>query len=366
MIEARFSGAQGAFRLDAEFRVPGAGVTALFGSSGCGKTTVLRCLAGLARFPDGELRVNGESWQEGRRFVPVHRRALGYVFQEASLFAHLSVRENLAYGQRRARATPQQVSFDDVVELLGIAPLFDRPTERLSGGERQRVAIGRALLAQPRLVLMDEPLSALDRISKEEILPYLERLHRNLSIPVVYVSHDIAEVERIADTIVLMEAGRVRAVGPIAEILTDPELPFLHGTDPDAVLDGQVRCFGPHYGLTEVAVPGGLMLVTGNLGAVGARCRLRIAAREVSLARQLPLETSILNALPARVLGAEPVGSLQISVRLALGADGTGARILSRISRLSWDRLQLSPGELVYAQVKAVGGNPPRSNGTAG
>lgn len=354
MIEAQFSGPVGAFRLDAEFTVPGQGVTALFGASGCGKTTVLRCMAGLQRLAGGRLRVNGETWQEGRHFLPTHRRALGYVFQEASLFPHLSVRDNLGFGLRRSQRQPQRIGFDEVVDLLGIAPLFDRPTARLSGGERQRVAIGRALLSQPRLLLMDEPLSALDRISKDEILPYLEQLHAALSIPVIYVSHDPAEVERLADTLVLMEAGRVRASGPIAEILADPDLPLLHRPQVASVVDGTVCGHDANYGLSEVEIDGGTLLVAGDSGRTGSRARLRIAASDVSLGRQPPHDTSILNALPARILGATPAGATQMTVRLALGADGQGAPLLSRISRLSWDRLGLQPGEVVIARIKAV------------
>ena len=351
MIDARFSGQLGPFTLDAAFRVPGHGITALFGPSGCGKTSVLRCVAGLTRLA-GALSVNGEVWQSDRVFRPVHRRPLAYVFQEASLFPHLSVAGNLGYGRRRARG--QTIAYDEVVELLGIGPLLDRPVPRLSGGERQRVAIGRALLSQPGLLLMDEPLSALDRDAREDILPYLERLHARLSVPVLYVTHDMTEVERLADTLVLMERGRVRAQGALTEMLADPALPLLHRAEPGAVIDGLIRCYGPHYGLSEVDVPGGRMLVPGELGPNGGRCRLRIAARDVSLGRQPPDDTSILNALPARILGRDPAGPHQMTVRLALGPEGEGAVILSRISRLSWDRLQLKPGDMVFTRIKAV------------
>ncbi|TCO73248.1 molybdenum ABC transporter ATP-binding protein [Rhodovulum euryhalinum] len=353
MIGAAFRGRLGSFDLDAAFEVPGQGITALFGPSGCGKTTVLRAIAGLMRLPEGTLRVNGETWQEGRRFVPPHRRAVGYVFQEASLFPHLSVMGNLTFGMRRHRGS-SPIGLDEVVDLLGIGRLFDRHPTQLSGGERQRVAIGRALLSQPQLLLMDEPLSALDRFSKDDILPYLERLHAALSIPVLYVSHDIAEVERLADTLVLMEAGRVRAAGPIADLLADPALPLIHMPQPAAVIDGEVVSTDPRYGLSEIAVPGGRLVVSGDLGPPGMRRRLRIPANDVSLGRHAPLDTTILNALPARIEGAEPTPDHQVTVRLALGADGKGAALLARISRKSWDRLDLKPGELVVARLKAV------------
>ncbi|MDT8853465.1 molybdenum ABC transporter ATP-binding protein [Paracoccaceae bacterium Fryx2] len=354
MIEAAFCGRLGGFVLDARFTVPGSGVTALFGPSGCGKTSVLRGVAGLMRLPGSSLRVNGESWQEGRRFVPPHRRAAGYVFQEASLFPHLSVEGNLRFGLRRSGAGEQGIGMEEVIDLLGIAPLLDRPTAMLSGGERQRIAIGRALLSQPRLLLMDEPLSALDRFSRDEILPYLERLHAALSIPVLYVSHDIAEVERLADTLVLMEAGRVRAAGPIADLLANPDLPLIRMPNPAAVIDGRVVATDPVYGLSEVEVPGGRLVVPGDLGAPGTRCRLRIPASDVSLGRDMPEDTTILNALPARIEGAEAGTGHQMTVRLSLGAEGGGAAVLAGISRLSWDRLHLRPGELVVARLKAV------------
>lgn len=354
MIEARFSGQQGSFRLDAEFTAPSQGVTALFGPSGCGKTTVLRCVAGLTRFEKGRLVVDGEVWQSDDRFVPVHRRALGYVFQEASLFPHLSVQGNLEFGQKRVKGDARTIGFDDVVDLLGIARLFDRPTAHLSGGERQRVAIGRALLSQPRLLLMDEPLSALDRLGREEILPYLERLHSALSIPVLYVSHDIGEIERLADSLVLMEHGTVRAAGPIAELLADPSLPMVRMPEPAAVLDGTVKAYDPGYGLATVDVPGGTLLVAGELGPTGTIRRLRIAASDVSLSREAVTDTTILNALPVRIDSVAPVGETQMTVRLKLGPDGAGAPLLSRVSRLSWDRLRFQPGETVVAQIKAV------------
>jgi len=199
-VTAHFHGRRGAFALDAAFTLQAAGVTALFGPSGCGKTTILRCLAGLERL-EGSLRIGDRAWQDGSRFVPPHRREVGYVFQDANLFAHLSVRGNLEFGARRAgrddTASPA-VAFDELVALLGIGTLLDRAPARLSGGEKQRVAIGRALLSAPRLLLMDEPLAALDAANKLEILPYLERLHRRLSIPVVYVTHAPEEVARLA------------------------------------------------------------------------------------------------------------------------------------------------------------------------
>jgi molybdate transport system ATP-binding protein len=216
-VEGRFTGVFGGFRLDATFAFPTEGITALSGPSGSGKTTLLRCIAGLGRL-DGRLSVGGEVWQDERRFVPPHRRPVGVVFQEASLLSHLSVRDNLLYGARRTSAKAD-VGFDDTIDLLGLGPLLGRSTANLSGGERQRVALGRALLSQPRLLLMDEPLSSLDAGSKAEILPYLERLHRGLAIPALYVSHDAGEIARLADRVLLMREGKVTPGEPAADTL---------------------------------------------------------------------------------------------------------------------------------------------------
>ncbi|MBV9287837.1 MAG: molybdenum ABC transporter ATP-binding protein, partial [Hyphomicrobiales bacterium] len=232
-IRVAFKGSVGAFALDAAFVAPAMGVTALFGPSGCGKTTVLRCIAGLNRLRDGFCAVGEDVWQNGNLFLPTHRRPLGYVFQEASLFPHLSVRRNLLYGAPRLSDAPPaaDIDFDEVIELLGVKPLLDRSPRNLSGGERQRTAIGRALLSQPKLLLMDEPLAALDRASKNEILPFLERLRDRLRLPVIYVSHDIAEVERLADHVVLMDKGRVLANGPLVEVQSDPSAPLATARD---------------------------------------------------------------------------------------------------------------------------------------
>jgi molybdate transport system ATP-binding protein len=219
MIEARFRTTQGSFVLDATFNVPSRGVTGLFGASGSGKTTLLRLIAGLARAP-GTLVVNGEVWQDDRIFLPTHRRALGYVFQEASLFPHLSVRANLEYGLKRVPPAERTLHWDDVIDWLGLAPLIKQQPHQLSGGQRQRVAIGRALLSSPRLLLMDEPLAALDASARADILPYLDHLHRELSIPMLYVSHAAAEVARLADHLVCQEAGRVAWQGKAADGLT--------------------------------------------------------------------------------------------------------------------------------------------------
>jgi molybdate transport system ATP-binding protein len=355
-IVARFRGQLGAFALDTAFEAPMRGVTALFGPSGCGKTTVLRCVAGLQMLRDGHLSIGGEIWQDGAAFRPAHERAVGYVFQEASLFPHLSVRRNLLYGHRRAmrRGTKEATRFDDVVALLGMQGLLERSPLRLSGGERQRVAVGRALLSQPRLLLMDEPLAGLDRLSKDEILPYLEALHAALSIPILYVSHDIAEVERLADHLVLMRAGHVLASGPLQDLQADPALPMARLPEAAVMLSAAVGHYDPEYGLTTLAVDDGTIVVPGRYGPPGTAQRVRVGASDVSLARRHPGSSTILNVLPARVAAVEPQDTAQVNVVVRLGSAGQGARLLARITRKSWDALGTRTGDLVYAQVKSV------------
>jgi molybdate transport system ATP-binding protein len=357
-IEATFSGTLGTFAIDVGFAAPGYGVTALFGASGCGKTTVLRCMAGLTRLA-GRLTVDGEVWQDDASgtFLKPYQRRIGYVFQEASLFAHLSVRGNLLYGAERAGPdNSASISFEDAVGMLGIGHLLDRAPGTLSGGERQRVAIGRALLSRPRLLLMDEPLAALDRLTKEEILPYLEALRENLSIPIFYVSHDMSEVERLADTLVLLEHGRVRAVGPLAELEANPDLPLLRAPEAAVTLEACVSGIDERYALTSLAVSGGTLVVAGRRGEVGTRCRLRIRASDVSFIRGSIPDSSVLNIVPVRIMSAAPQDGDEARVNLvaALGEDGLGARIIARISRKSCERLGLEPNVLVYAQIKGV------------
>ncbi len=354
-MEVRFQGTLGRFTLDVAFDAPARGITALFGPSGCGKTSVLRCVGGLQRL-GGRFALAGDVWQDERRFRPAHKRPIGYVFQEASLFPHLSVRANLLYGHRRTvgRGLPETIRVDDVVELLGLGRLLDRAPDHLSGGERQRVGVGRALLSQPRLLLMDEPLAALDRFSKEEILPYLERLHGVLSVPVLYVSHDIAEVERLADHLVLLRDGRVVASGPLQALQADPALPIARLPEAGVTLPAVVEGHDAAYGLTALALAGGRLLVPGPLGAPGTGQRVRIAASDVSLARRPPEGSTILNALPARILAAERQDTVQVMAVVALGEDGQGARLLARVTRKSWDRLGLAPDQPVFAQVKGV------------
>jgi molybdate transport system ATP-binding protein len=357
-ISTALAGTLGSFSLDVAFKMPMRGVTALFGPSGCGKTTILRCMAGLQHIP-GHFIVGDQVWQDSAKgvFVRTHERPLGYVFQEASLFQHLNVRQNLLYGAKRAGNAPTSdaLDFDAIVELLGIGHLLERSPIALSGGERQRVSVGRALLSRPRILLMDEPLSALDRMTKEEILPYFERLHESLALPVVYVSHDIGEVARLADTLVLLAKGRVIASGPLELLQTDPSLPLIAAPDAAIMLEGRVESIDETYALTTFSVAGGVLVMPGRQGAPGDERRLRIAASDVSFTLTAASDTTILNCLPARIVSIDGAANeAQVNIIAALGADGSGARIAARITRKSQATLGLASGTLVFAQIKSV------------
>ncbi len=350
-ICARFALQLEGFLLDAAFSAPNAGVTALFGPSGSGKTTLLRCIAGLER-AEGSLHVNGEVWQDDTKFLATHRRPLGYVFQEASLFPHLSVRANLDYGLKRIPHPNGKCRWSRVVEWLGLNRLIERgDPAKLSGGERQRVAIGRALLTSPRLLLMDEPLSALDTASKQDILPYLERLHRELKIPVLYVSHALDEVARLADHLVLLENGRVIASGALQETLARLDLPTAHFDDAGAVIEAAVAQQDETYHLTRVDFAGGHLWVGKVDQPFGTRVRARVLARDVSIATQPPQGSSINNILNARIEEIRDEGPDKVIVRMKVGDTHV---LLSRITRRSRDHLGLAAGMYVCAQVKSI------------
>lgn len=340
------------FTLDVAFEAP-SGVTVLFGPSGSGKSTVLNAVAGLLRPDAGKVAVGGTVLTDTaqRLFVPPHRRRLGVIFQDGRLFPHLSVQQNLRYGRWFSPASARRTPESAVVEMLGIGALLDRAPATLSGGERQRVAIGRALLADPRLILADEPLSALDDDRKGEILPYLERLRDEWGVPMLYVSHSPAEVARIATTVVMLDAGRITRIGPAAEVLADPATAG-PGREAGAVIEAQVI---RHHddGVTELAA-GGLPLFLPAIGAApGARLRLRIAAPDVMLARGRPTEISALNILPGTVESLTEQGG-QVLVRLSTPA----GPVLSRITRRSAAQLGVAPGEALTAVVKSVSHAP--------
>ncbi|WOO39709.1 molybdenum ABC transporter ATP-binding protein [Rubellicoccus peritrichatus] len=349
-IEAKFLIKKGDFTLDVDLSVPSKGITTLFGPSGCGKTTLLRAIAGLDRHRGGFLKVGDLTWQNAESFIPPHQRSLGYVFQEASLFAHLTVRRNIEYGLKRVAKADQKVSLEQAIELLAIESLLERKPDSLSGGERQRVAIARALAVSPKLLLMDEPLASLDLERKREVLPYLDILHRELDIPMLYVSHDHNEVARVADHLVLMEKGRVVASGEISEMFTRLDLSLAHGNDTESIFEATVSNYDEKYHLTYLESSAGQFTVTGQELIVGTSVRLRIAARDVSLTLTRQSDSSIQNVFPATIDEITPEGVSQMTVCLNVG----GIRMLARITRKSADALSLKSGMEVFAQVKSV------------
>ncbi len=349
-IDARFQVERGDFALDVELTLPDRGVSALFGPSGSGKTTLLRAIAGLDRLENGFLRVGTSTWQEGTHFVPPHQRSLGYVFQEASLFEHLTVLGNLRYGVRRVPPEERRVSIERAIELLDIAALLDRRTTQLSGGERQRVAIARALAVSPRLLLMDEPLASLDEERKGEILPYLRALHRDLELPVVYVTHSHDEVARLADHLVLLDRGKALGSGPIGEMMTRLDLPLASAADAESLIETTVAEHDDTFQLTRLESPAGPILVARMHHPVGSRVRTRIAARDVSLTLERQHETSILNIFPATVEELADTGGTSLTARLSVD----GLPLLARVTRRSVHTLAIEPGRQVFAQAKSV------------
>ena len=341
----------GAFALDAAFASDG-GVTALFGRSGSGKTSVLNAIAGLLRPERGRIALDGEPMFDAAAGVNIaaHRRRIGYVFQEGRLLPHLTVRQNLLFGRRFVRG-PGAVALDKVTELLGLAALLERRPHDLSGGEKQRVAIGRALLADPRLLLMDEPLAALDAPRKSEILYYIERLRDEVNVPIVYVSHSLDEVVRLADTIVVMSEGRALDSGPVDETMGRMELrPYLGRFEGGAVIEARVGEQDLEMGLARLDFPGGALYAPDVDALIGERVRVRIRARDVSLATVRPQAISMLNILPGTVsaFGEEAGASVDVQINLA------GTILLARVTRKSVTALGLAPGRPVYALIKAV------------
>ncbi len=353
MIDLRLELARANFELDLTLSLPMSGVTGLYGPSGCGKTTVLRALAGLERAV-GRVVLGQHVWQDDARglFVPTHRRELGYVTQEPSLFSHLDVRRNLEFGLKRIDVARRVVALDRVVELLGIDRLLGRRTQTLSGGERQRVAIARAALTSPALLLMDEPLSGLDAARKSEVLPYIGQLQRELAIPVIFVSHSIDEVVRLADHLVLMDAGRVVADGPLPEMLARLDVQSPLGEDAGVVLEAAVVERDVPWQLARLEVAGGCSLWVRDQGAaLGDKVRLRVLARDVSLARSPHSDSSIANQLPGCVEAiAEDTHAALLLVRVRVGQSA----LVARLTRRSAHALGLTPGMAVWAQVKTV------------
>ena len=344
----------GAFSLSLRETIAMTGVTAVFGASGCGKSSLLRVIAGLERGGRGRVALGDEVWQGPGHFVRPEARRLGLVFQDTRLFSHLTVAGNLAYAAKRAHQGPG-LAADDVIRVLDLATLLPRRTEGLSGGERLRVAIGRALMSRPRLLMLDEPLSALDAARKAEILPYLERLAGDGLVPMLYVSHAMSEVARLATDLLVLQAGRVALRGPLAQVLSDPAAVALLGVrDAGAVLNGQVVRHDAQDGLTELKLDRARLILPGHLGAPGQTVRIRVPAQDVILALTAPLGLSALNILPVTVTALVAGQGPGVAVGLASGRD----RLLARITRRSATAMALHEGMEIFAIIKATAVGP--------
>jgi molybdate transport system ATP-binding protein len=363
------------FLLDLKVSITNSGITAIFGRSGSGKTTLLRCIAGLEQ-AKGDLTVDGDDWQSSKTFVPAYQRAVGYVFQQPNLFSFMSIEKNLQYGYTRVPETERTIPFSQAVDLLNLDQLLGRRPEQLSGGQQQRVAIARALLSSPRLLLLDEPLSSLDQESKSDILPYIERLNKNLGIPVLYVSHAAGELTRLADDMILLDQGKMLAFGTINKVLTDTDLPLAYRDDASTVLLGTVKAQDSKYHLSKVAMPGGEISVPSSNLPVGTTLRIRIFARDISLALIRPELSSIQNILRGKIVSINNTGDpaqalIQIKLidsssnephqngsapnNIDVGQpNGSEQYCLSRITQLSVATLNLRVGTELYLQVKSV------------
>jgi len=347
-IKCRFNVVRPSFVLDVDLSLPSKGVSAIFGSSGSGKTTLLRAIAGLEK-NKGQLKVGNDIWQDDSHFVPTHERSIGYVFQEASLFEHLNVKGNIEYGFKRSNCNDRSI-MHRAIQMLEIEHLLERRVDQLSGGERQRVAIVRALSLDPKMLLMDEPLASLGENHKKEILPFLELLHEELDIPMIYVTHSIDEVARLADHLILLDGGKVIGDGEITEMLTQLDCSLAHGERAVSLIHAMVSEHDENFHLTTIKFSGGSLSMPKKQLPVGSKVRLRIEARDVSLALGHQDDTSILNILPCTVDNVVDEGDAQVMVRLKVGED----LMLSCITKKSAELLKLQTGKSVYAQIKSV------------
>lgn len=332
-IQIRHRLPKGDFKLDVDTEIPATGITGVFGESGSGKTTLLRCIAGLERSASADQR-------------PAHERDIGFVFQEPLLFAHLNVRKNIEYGQRRC--STHTTSLGDVVQLLELDRLLDRRTWELSGGEAQRVSIARALCRSPRLILMDEPLSGLDERRKNDVLPYLDRLHLESSVAILYVSHNIDEICRLSDHLLVIDGGRIVAEGDLQQTLTRLDLPLLAGRNAGAVIEARQSNYDSNFDLTLFGFSGGELWVPGQFDETVVR--LRINASDVSISVNAAEASSILNIIPAVIDATQNESRSAVLARLRLGSE----YLVARITQRSWQQLGLQIGDEVYAQIKSV------------
>ncbi|MGQ0694444.1 MAG: molybdenum ABC transporter ATP-binding protein [Nitrospiraceae bacterium] len=353
LLVARFNVHYPNFHLSVDLDVPTSGITVLFGPSGSGKTTLLRCLAGLERASDGFLQFGNDAWQDEAKgvWLPLYTRPIGYVFQEPRLFPHYTVRSNLLYGYSRIPPEERRIWIEQVVNILGIGHLLERRIHKLSGGEQQRVAIGRALLTSPKLLLLDEPLASLDIQRKQELLPFIHRLHEELHIPVMYVSHAISEILQLADRVVLLKEGKLVGAGALNEVLTSQEFRGNFGSHRvGAVLDARAASHEPQYGLTQLDFKGQFLFVPLQPVAIGQTVRVHILSSDVSLVvGKTTSPTSVLNILEASILEIREMDQSSVDVLLDIGAP-----LVASITRKSLANLGLKPGHRVFAHIKAV------------
>lgn len=350
-IQFRTNHTLGDFHLDVDLQLPGSGVTAIFGPSGCGKTTLLRQFAGLQRSLDAHIAVQGLVWQDSQSFLPIHQRRLGFVFQSANLFPHLNVLQNLQYGKKRHAPTESKAQLDAMIDLFGIGTLLERKPKNLSGGEQQRVSMARALATNPTVLLMDEPLSALDYARKSEILPYLQRMQRELRIPILYVSHSPEEVAQLADHLVVLEQGKCVASGSIAEVLTQVHLPISLGEEPCSIFDASIEEMDSQDHLCRLKVGSQDIWVRSHPFPAGRSVRVRILARDVSLSNQKSEDSSILNHLFAQVVAiTQDTHPAQALVHLVVDK----RPLLARVTHRSLRQLDSQPGKMIWAHVKTM------------
>jgi len=349
VIECKIKIQLESFMLDANFSIPDRGITVVFGPSGSGKTTLLRAIAGLEKSDKGFLKIGDSVWQKGEDFLATHKRQIGYVFQDAALFDHLDVKGNLNFVIKRAIGLKEDF-IESIHNLLEIKTLLNRKTTQLSGGERQRVAIARALLTNPKILLLDEPLSALDLKRKNEILPYLDSIHNDLEIPILYVTHSQDEMSRLADHLLLIEDGNIIGSGPVNDMLTRFDMPLSHGGDAVSIIEAEVLKRDSEFNLMHLDFLGGQFIVPDNSFPVQTKVRIRVVARDVSLTKSKQVDTSILNIFPAMVQEIVNEGEAQVMVRLQI----KDTILLACITRKSSYKLRLEKGSEVFVQVKSV------------
>ena len=349
MIECKIKVQLESFMLDANFSIPDRGITVVFGPSGSGKTTLLRAIAGLEKSDKGFLKIGDSVWQKGEDFLATHKRQIGYVFQDAALFDHLDVKGNLNFVIKRAIGLKEDF-IESIHNLLEIKTLLNRKTTQLSGGERQRVAIARALLTNPKILLLDEPLSALDLKRKNEILPYLDSIHNDLEIPILYVTHSQDEMSRLADHLLLIEDGNIIGSGPVNDMLTRFDMPLSHGGDAVSIIEAEVLKRDSEFNLMHLDFLGGQFIVPDNSFPVQTKVRIRVVARDVSLTKSKQVDTSILNIFPAMVQEIVNEGEAQVMIRLQIKE----TILIACITRKSSYKLRLEKGSEVFVQVKSV------------